>query len=159
MGLKMSGKKLKNSVENMEKKVAVNEENSFLEDLQRVQADFENYIKRVEKEKEQLRLHAKSELLLKIIQVKEDFERAVEKVNDSGVKMIYQQFLKILEEEDVREIEAVGKEFNHVFHEAIKVTDGIGDEIIEEIQKGYMIGNKVLRTSKVILGNNKTGGN
>lgn len=159
MGLKMSGKKLKNSVENMEKKVAVNEENSFLEDLQRVQADFENYIKRVEKEKEQLRLHAKSELLLKIIQVKEDFERAVEKVSDSGVKMIYQQFLKILEEEDVREIEAVGKEFNHVFHEAIKVTDGIGDEIIEEIQKGYMMGNKVLRTSKVILGNNKTGGN
>ena len=139
---------------------AISENNGFLEDLQRVQADFENYIKRVEKEKEQLKLHAKSELLLRLIDIKEDFERALDKT-DEGVKMIYNNFNKILKEEGIREIDAVGKEFNHVFHEVIKVNDGSGDKIIEEVQKGYLLGDKVLRTSKVILGKNSLdlGGN
>src|SRR3989344_2779888 len=88
------------------------EKNDFLDDLQRVQADFENYIKRVEKEKEQLKLHAKSELLLKFIDIKEDFERALDKA-DEGVKMIYNNFNKILKEEGVEEIQAVGNVFDH----------------------------------------------
>lgn len=138
----------------------IEEKNGFLEDLQRVQADFENYIKRVEKEKEQLKLYAKSELLLRLIDIKENFEMALEKADD-GVKMIYNNFNKILKEEGIREIDAVGKEFNHAFHEVVNVVDGHENKVVDEIQKGYLFGDKVLRTSKVILGKNSLdlGGN
>ena len=131
------------------------EKKDFLEDLQRVQADFENYIKRVEKEKEGLKLHAKSGLLLKLISIKEGFERAIENTKDAGIKMIYQQLKKILEEEDVKEIDAVGKDFDYVLHEVVKTVESEENKIIEEIQRGYLIGDKVLRTSKVILGKNE----
>ena len=157
----MKAKSGNKNIENKAPEAVIDENKGFLEDLQRVQADFENYIKRVEREKEQLKLHAKSELLLKLIDIKEDFERALDKADD-GVKMIYNNLNKILKEEGIKEIPAIGKEFNHVFHEVIKVNDGIGDKIIEEVQKGYLIGDKVLRTSKVILGNenksNQSGG-
>ena len=155
----MKESKLKNA-ENKASEPIIEEKKDFLDDLKRVQADFENYVKRIEKEKEQLKLHAKSELLLKFIDIKEDFERALENSSETnGLGIIYNKIKKILDEEDVKEIEAVGKDFSHVFHEVIKVNDSDGNEIIEEVQKGYLIGDKVLRTSKVILGNGKEGGN
>ncbi|MBI2508437.1 nucleotide exchange factor GrpE [Candidatus Woesearchaeota archaeon] len=148
------------NAENNVSEAILEEKKDFLEDLKRVQADFENYIKRVEKEKEQLKLHAKSELLLRFIDIKEDFERALDKA-DEGVKMIYDNFNKILKEEGVKEIQAVGNVFNHVLHEAVSVADGSEDKVIDEIQKGYLLGDKVLRTSKVVIGKNSLdlGGN
>ncbi len=147
----------KNKTENKAAEAPLEEKNSFLEDLQRVQADFENYIKRVEKEKEQLRLHAKSELLLKLIGIKEDFERAIKDTKDTGIIMIQDQLKKVLEEERVKEIDAIGKELNYELHDVIKTVESEDDKIVEEIQKGYLLGDKVLRTSKVILGNSKIG--
>ena len=157
----MKENKAKNP-ENKASEPVIEEKKDFLDDLKRVQADFENYIKRIEKEKEQLKLHAKSELLLKFIDVKEDFERALANSNEkNGLGIIYSKIKKILDEENVKEIEALGRDFSHVFHEVIKVNDSDGDKIIEEVQKGYLIGDKVLRTSKVILGKNSPdlGGN
>ena len=87
------------------------EKKDFLEDLQRVQAEFENYIKRVEREKERDKLKVKSELLLKLIQIKEDLEKALENVEDKGIEMIYNNLKKILEEEEVKEIKKTGKHF------------------------------------------------
>ena len=158
----MKAKSGNKDIENKAPEAVIDENKGFLEDLQRVQADFENYIKRVEREKEQLKLHAKSELLLKFIDVKEDFERALANSNEkNGLGIIYSKIKKILDEENVKEIEALGRDFNHVLHEVIKVNDSDGDKIIEEVQKGYLIGDKVLRTSKVILGKNSPdlGGN
>ncbi len=149
----------KNKAENKVAEASLEEKNSFLEDLQRVQADFENYIKRVEKEKEQLKLHAKGELLLKLIRIKEDFERAVKDTKDTGVIMIHKQLKKVLEEERITEIEAVGKDLDYELHDVVKTVESEDNKIIEEIQKGYMLGDRVLRTSKVILGNGKIGGN
>lgn len=128
------------------------EKRDFLEDLQRVQADFENYIKRVEKEKENWKLSSKSELLLKLIRIKEDFEKAVENTKDDGVKMIYGNLSRILDEEGVREIKSLGERFNHELHEVVKKVEGSEDMVIEEIQKGYLIGDKILRIAKVVIG-------
>ena len=126
-------------------------EKSFLEDLQRVQADFENYIKRVEKEKNMVKEIAKAELLLKLISIKEDFDKAVDNDDDNeGVKMIHNNFKKLLEEEGVKEIKSLGEEFNHNFHDVVK-KNGEG-KITGEIQKGYMLNDKILRVAKVIIG-------
>ena len=149
----------KNKAESKAAEVPLEEKNSFLEDLQRVQADFENYIKRVEKEKEKIKLHAKSELLLKLIGIREDFERAVKDTKDTGIIMIQNQLKKVLDEEGITEIDAIGKELDYELHDVIKTIESEDDKIVEEIQKGYLLGDKVLRTSKVILGNGKIGGN
>jgi molecular chaperone GrpE len=133
----------------MSKKIKKEEKKDFLEDLQRVQAEFENYIKRVDKEKEQIKLQSKSELLLKMIQVKEDLEKALEHIDDEGVKMIHNQINKLLEREKVSEIEA--EEFNHDIHEVVK-KEGEGNKILEIIQRGYMLENKILRIAKVVIG-------
>ncbi len=130
------------------------ENNDYVELLQRLQAEFENYQKRVEKEKEQVKLHSKCLVLLKLIEIKEDFERALKNIKEKeGIEMIYNNVIKTLKEENVREIEALGKKFDHNMHEAIKTVEcKEEDNIIEEIQKGYLIGDKILRTSKVIVG-------
>lgn len=125
---------------------------NFLEDLQRVQAEFENYIKRVEKEKEQDKLKVKSELLLKLINVKEDLEKALENIEDKGIEMIYNNLKKILEEENVSEIKSLGERFNHEVHEVVKKIEGAENYIVEEAQRGYKIGDKILRIAKVIVG-------
>ena len=133
------------------------EKKDFLEDLQRLQADFENYIKRVEKEKESWKLSSKSELLLKLIRIKEELEKALENTEDDGIKMIYSNLSKILDEEGVREIESLGSRFNHELHEVVKKIEGEEDKIIEEIQKGYLIGDKILRIAKVVIGGKENG--
>lgn len=127
-------------------------EKNFLEDLKRVQADFENYIKRVEKEKERIKEIAKAELLLKLISIKDDFDKAVD-INNEGIKMIHNNFKKLLEEEGVKEIKSLGEEFNHNLHDVVK-KNGEG-KITEEVQKGYMYNDKILRIAKVVIGDNK----
>ena len=128
------------------------EKKDFLEDLQRVQAEFENYIKRVEREKERDKLKVKSELLLKLIQIKEDLEKALENVEDKGIEMIYNNLKKILEEEEVKEIKSLGEKFNHEVHEVVKKIEGAENQVLEEIQRGYKIGDKILRIAKVVVG-------
>jgi len=136
-----------------EKSEAIEEvKESLFEDLQRVQAEFENYIKRVEKDKEREKIHVKSELLLKLINIKEDLEKALENIEDDGIKMIYNNVKKILEEEGVKEIKSLGGKFNHNLHEAVKKVESEEEKIVEEVQKGYLLENKILRISKVVIG-------
>jgi len=126
---------------------------SYLEQLKRLQAEFENYIKRVEKDQERTINHAKSELFLKFITIKENFERAIPitKHND-GLAMIHQQIGKLLNEEGIREIKSLGEKFDHGMHEVIKTVDGVENKIIEVVQQGYHFGDKILRPSKVVIG-------
>ncbi|MBS3151043.1 nucleotide exchange factor GrpE [Candidatus Woesearchaeota archaeon] len=136
-------------IDELEEGKEESKEKNFLEDLQRVQADFENYIKRVDKEKDRIKEIAKAELLLKLISIKDDFDKAVD-INNEGVKIIHNNFKKFLEEEGVKEIKSLGEEFNHNLHEVIK-KNGDG-KITEEVQKGYMLNDKILRIAKVIIG-------
>jgi len=133
----------------------------YLNDLKRLQADFENYIKRTNKEKEDLVKLATKNLVSRLVDILDDFERALsslKKTDDKeeilkGVEMIFKQFHKILEEEGIKKIEAIGKKFDPYFHEIIKhsKSDEEEDTIIEEIQKGYALHEYVLRPSKVII--------
>ncbi len=125
--------------------------------LKRLQADFENYTKRVDKEKQELTKYASHKLVTKLLDVIDDFERTLQVTKDSekkevkeGIEMIYKQLNKILNEEGVKKIEAKGKKFDPYMHEVLDIVDGNeNDLVIEELQMGYLLHDKVLRTSKV----------
>jgi molecular chaperone GrpE len=131
------------------------------ETLQRLQAEFENYNKRVENEKKEIRMYAEAELVKKLLPVLDSFEIALKNNspcgNDNdrilkGMEMIYAQLFEILEDEGLRKIESSGKRFDPYYHEVLMTEqDNKKDDeiILEELQKGFMFNDKVLRYSKV----------
>ena len=112
--------------------------------LQRVQADFDNYRKRVEREKQDLNFFFKKEMVSSLLPVLDMFELALKYTNNNaefvkGVQMIYAQFLATLENEGLKLI-GNAKQFNPSYHEAVMIEDGEEDGVIlEELQKGYML--------------------
>lgn len=126
--------------------------------LKRLQADFENYIKRSQKEKEDFARFASSNVLKKLLNIIDDFERTIallEKTDNreikQGIEMVHKQFHKILEEEGVKPMLIQGKQFDPYRHEIIDMVEHETKEgtVVEEIQKGYHLHDKVLRTAKV----------
>jgi molecular chaperone GrpE len=124
-------------------------------------AELENFRKRTQKEKLELIEYANSKLLFKLLDIKDDFENALGHSSKSsaddmlkGFEMINKKFSKIFEEFNVKEMESpVGQEFDVNMHEALmaqpsnEVEEG---HIVQELQKGYTIGDKILRHAKVI---------
>ena len=124
-------------------------ENEYLEQLQRLQAEFINYRNRIEKEKEIIKENTKNTILEKFLDVKENFERAPKL--DEGTKLIFKQLQKIFAEENVEEVET--KVFNPNLHEAIATVDTVKkDVIVEVLQKGYTRKDQILRPAKVVVG-------
>lgn len=124
------------------------------------QADLENYKKRVRIEKEEMASLITQELLLRFLPVYDSLERALamadESIKDtplfSGIEKVAKQFLDVLEKEGARPVACVGKPFDPAYHEAIMRVEDDGHEentVIEEVRKGFMIGDKVLRPSLV----------
>jgi molecular chaperone GrpE len=130
----------------------------------RLQAEFDNYRKRTLKERMELLKTANESLLLSLLPVIDDFDRAMqtldaadeESVLTDGVKLIYSKFQEFLKQNGVKEIEAKGQEFDTDLHEAItKIPASTKDEIgknVDVVQKGYYLNDKVIRFSKVIIG-------
>lgn len=127
-------------------------------------AEFDNFRKRTLKEKSDLVKNAAEKAMLDILPVVDDFERALQAMHDSsdlesvkeGVDLIYNKFVKYLEGNGVKAIESNNADFNTEFHEAV-TTFPASDEsqkgkVIDTVQKGYMINDKVLRHSKVVVG-------
>ncbi len=141
----------------------LNQEIESLKDkLMRHAAEFDNFKKRTQKEKEELYKMAVCDMIEKLLPVKDNMERAITSVLDAdekiaeGVKMIDKQFLDVLKEIGVSEIESVGKEFNPEMHNAVMHEDNeeFGENIItEEFMKGYMYKDKVIRHSVVKVAN------
>ena len=131
----------------------------YLNRLKYLQADFENYQKRVEREREELVKRRNEELILKLLGVVDDLERAVEasKTSDkeglvSGVEMVLKQLQAALAEEGLSQIDAVGKPLDPELHEAIATveTDQCPENIIVRVlRKGYKLNGKVIRPSMV----------
>jgi len=132
----------------------------YLDHLQRLQAEFDNYKKRVDREKKELIEYASAELVSELIDIMENLERGVVSAKESGdidsivkgMEMVSTQLMDILGSRGLKPIEAVGKKFDPHYHEAMMMTPT--DEypyntVIEEFQQGYMIKNKVIRYSKV----------
>ncbi len=129
--------------------------------LKRLMAEFENFKKRSSKERENLYNSLIADISISLLPVIDNLEKAAEVKTDDenykqGIELVLKQFKDVLKSNGVTEIEAVGKTFNPEFHEAITsvVDENLGvQEIKEEYRKGYMIGNKVIRHSLVVVAN------
>lgn len=129
--------------------------------LKRLMAEFDNFKKRSAKEREGLYNSLISDIAISLLPVIDNLEKAVSvKTDDNnykvGVELVLKQFKEVLKSNGINEIEAVGKTFDPELHEAVcSVEDPeLGSqEIKEEYRKGYMIGNKVIRHSLVVVAN------
>lgn len=128
----------------------------------RLVAEFENYKKRTLKEKSELILNGSEKTVATILPILDDFERATaDKTEDSqaikeGYELIYKKFLKALETLGVNKIETDNADFNVDYHEAIAMVPGMGDDkkgkVIDCVQTGYTLNDKVIRHAKVAVG-------
>ena len=130
----------------------------------RLSAEFDNYRKRTLKEKMELTKSAGEDLLLSLLPVMDDFERgmqALDKANDitavkDGMHIIHKKFKDFLDQKGVKEIEAVNKAFDVDYHEAItKIpapTEEMKGKVVDVVEKGYCLNEKVIRYSKVVVG-------
>ena len=128
--------------------------------LQRLQAEFENFKKRTEKEKSAFIQFANKQFIMELLPVLDNFERAMQSTNDEGIKLIYNQLLEILKKHNVNEIDAIGKQFDPKLHEALlqEASDKEPNTVLEVLQKGYIVGDAVLRSAKVkVSKKNETG--
>jgi molecular chaperone GrpE len=128
---------------------------------QRAQADFINYKKRSEQEKQDLSKFANSVLILNLLPVLDDFERAFNSIPPKmgklswldGIKLIERKLWAVLQAQGLSPIKALGKPFDPQLHEAVRQDKGKDGIVIEEVQKGYMIDDRVIRPTMVVVGN------
>lgn len=128
----------------------------------RAVAEFDNYRKRTLKEKAELLLNGSEKAVCAFLPILDDFERAIaDKTEDvnaikEGMQIIFNKFNKTLESLGVRKIETEGKDFDVDFHEAVAMVPGMGDDkkgkVIDCVQTGYQLNDKVIRHAKVAVG-------
>ena len=141
---------------------AQNEAEQWKDKYIRLVAEFENYKKRTLKEKSELILNGSEKTVAAILPILDDFERATaDKTEDpqaikEGFELIYKTFLKALETLGVNKIETENADFNVDYHEAIAMVPGMGDDkkgkVIDCVQTGYTLNDKVIRHAKVAVG-------
>ncbi|MBP8976144.1 MAG: nucleotide exchange factor GrpE [Bacteroidetes bacterium] len=130
--------------------------------LLRKAAEFENYKRRSEQEIASVIKYANEALLLDLLPIVDDLERSLKHCKENanqealvkGIELIYQKFIKVLENRGVKMIETVGKEFNVDYHDALMQVprDDVPPlTVVEEVEKGYLLNDKVLRHAKVIV--------
>ena len=144
-------------LEELEEKIKLLEEETL-----RAKADLINYRKRKDEEVSNLLKYANADIIMSLLPILDNFERVISKETDSeelnsyleGFKLIYNQIKDILVSNDVKEIEALGKEFDPMFHQSISsVKDETKESgiVLEVYQKGYTYKDKVLRPAMVII--------
>jgi len=132
-----------------ETKVEETPEKILTNQLQRLQAEFENFRRRTEKEKSQIRTNANESIISELLPILDNFELSLKHNEDKGVILIYDELSKVLEKQGLKKIEAKGI-FDPKFHEVLIQVEGKKDgEILEELQKGYLLNDRLLRASKV----------
>lgn len=141
--------------------VTLKQEKQVLEDAyKRKVAEFDNYKKRILKEMEDMRFQANKKLLQHILPVYDNLARAMGTIETTsqevllkGLSIIYSEFTKVLEDAGVRPIECVEHEFDYSRHEALMMEERedvpYGMTVIQELERGYLVGDEVLRPSKV----------
>lgn len=147
---------LTQKIENMQNEIEEKEDR-----LKRLLAEFENFKKRSLKERDGLYNSLISDIFTTLLPVLDNLQKAVETTTTDdnykkGVELVLKQYKDVLEINGVKEIQSVGSTFDPEFHEAVSSVEdenlGI-QEIKEEFRKGYMIGNKVIRHSLVVVAN------
>ncbi len=133
---------------------------SCLASWQRTAADFQNYKRRTEQERQEVALFANASLIINILPILDDLERALRNVDAhlagltwvDGIRLIYRKFLAVLEASGLKEIQTEGQDFDPRYHEATMFGEGEEGKVVAEVQKGYMLGDRVLRPAMVVVG-------
>ena len=138
------------NVEELEARIAELEDKNL-----RMMAEFDNYRRRTNKEKLDLMATAGERIFTEMLPLVDDFERALAVIDDEGVRLIYNKFISFLDKNDVHVIQTEGVDFNTDEHEAV-TTFAAGEDqkgkVIDCTQKGYKLGDKVIRFAKVVVG-------
>jgi len=152
-------------VASLQKALAEEKEKSekYLTNWQRAQADFVNFKRRTEQERAEISNFANSTLILNLLPVLDDLERALGHINDDvegspwvdGIKLIYKKMKSTLEAQGLAEIDAEGKDFDPNIHEAVMCAEGEDGKVIGVLQKGYKYRDRVIRPAKVKVGKHK----
>jgi len=137
---------------------------SFYASWQRAAADYQNFKRRVEQEREDLTRLTSAAIIINVLPLVDDLERALQNVDShlagltwvDGIRLIYRKFQAVLEASGVKEIEADGQNFDPAFHEAVAFGEGEDGKVISVVQKGYTLGGRVIRPAMVVVG--KSGG-
>jgi len=152
-----------------ELKAAVERTNDIQDKLLRTQADFENMRKRLDREKQDFLKYANEGIILELLNVLDDLERVINLAEDKhedlnaflkGVEMILAHLYELLKTHGVKPVEAEGKIFDPNYHEALMQVENKDlpeNTIVEVLQKGYLMYERVIRTAKVKV-SKKTGG-
>jgi len=154
--------KLEENIKQLEGEVA-----ELKDKLLRKAAEFENYKRRTENDQINLITFAAEPFIQKLLPVIDDFERSLEHVDEAqdinaikqGLKLIYDKLMKVLDEQGVKKIEAVGNPFDVDYHEALmqRPDDSVEPHtVLNEIEKGYTYKDKVIRHAKVIVSEEKS---
>jgi len=147
----------KSKIEQLEKEAL-----DYKDKLLRKAAEFENYKRRTENDQLNLIKYAAESFIVKLLPVVDDLERSLLHIDNAkdidslkqGIKLVYDKFAKVLTEQGVKTIDAVGKPFDVRFHDAMlqqKSKDVAPHTVINELEKGYLYKDKVIRHSKVIV--------
>lgn len=134
--------------------------NEYQDKLLRQQADFDNFRKRLDKERSEFTKYANETIILEVLIVLDDLERAVSLAEKhkhdfksflKGVEMILSHLYELLKKHGIRPMEVMNKQFDPLLHEALMIaeSDSEDNKIIEEFQKGYLLDGRLIRTAKV----------
>jgi molecular chaperone GrpE len=130
---------------------------------QRAVADYQNFKRRTEQEREEVVRLANAALVINFLPLVDDLERALTSVDTrlagltwvDGIRLIYRKFQAVLEASGVSEIKTEGESFDPNVHEAVMFGEGDEGKILSEVQKGYMLGDRVIRPAMVVVGKKK----
>lgn len=130
----------------------------------RLYSEFDNYRKRTVKERVELQMSASKDLILEILPVVDDFERAIQSFEDhnlskeanKGIQLVYNKFMNILKQKGLEAMDVKNKEFDTDFMEAITnipaPTEKLKGKVVDVVQPGYLLNGKILRFAKVVVG-------
>ncbi len=143
-------------------KILESEISDYKDKVLRQAAEFENYKRRTENDQLNILKYSAESFIIKLLSIVDDFERSLAHINNAkdvesirtGIKLVYDKMMKMLDEQGVKTIESVGKAFDVDYHEALmqRKDDSVPDHtILDEIEKGYIYKDKVIRHAKVIV--------
>ncbi|MEE8369415.1 MAG: nucleotide exchange factor GrpE [Dehalococcoidia bacterium] len=135
----------------------------YLANWQRAEADFQNYKRRVEQERDESRRFALASLVINLLPILDDFERAFGSLDArlagltwfDGMRLIHRKLQMIMDNAGVTPIEAEGQPFDPRYHEAVAHADGEEGKVLAEVQRGYKLHDRVLRPAMVVVGQGK----
>lgn len=153
-----------NQSENFEEKITLLEQEivQYKELALRKAAEFENFKRRTENDQLNLLKYAAESVIIKLLPVVDDLERSIEHMTEEtdvykikeGIQLVYNKFVKTLDEQGVKKMESIGKPFSVEFHEALmqRADDSVPPHtVIDELETGYMYKDRVIRHAKVIV--------